>query len=391
MPLVFVHGVATRPKPEYLAEVAQRSALFRQLVLHKEAVVLNPDWGSHAAKFTESLPWLPKPSGDQAYGGGEEAATPGDLGLSGLAEADVSEAVDLAIAGVLEQAVIDAGKQGKPDLAATPQLVALTGAGAAYLDIKVGDEEEPVGEDSFAGQNDAAFAATLEGQLKQASDLEAYGGLGDLIKSGFGAVGGWVGNGLSDVALKAKRADLSKAVAFFLGDIFVYLRQRDVAGAEGVAERLFKPILDALIAGFKAPRHDGEPFVVVGHSLGGVLLFDLLTDPFSLQRLAAEAPGFKIDVLTTVGSQPGFFADLLLYSGKAKAGGKLAKPTMVGVWHNVYDYTDVFSFLAKPAFEGVEDFGYNSSVDLLAAHTAYFKKPSFYQRMRKRLAGLGYP
>ena len=390
MPLVFVHGVATRPKPEYLAEVKQRSALFRQLVLHPDAEVLNPDWGSHAVKFTETLPWLPKPTGTQAYGAGDAVATPGQLGLSALAEADVSEAVDLAISGMLEQAVLDAGKQQNPDLAAKPELVALAAAAATYLEIKAPEDGEPVGEDSLGGKTDAAFAAALEGQLKQAGELQAYGGLGDWLKSGFSAIGGWVGNGLSDAALKAKRADLSKAVAFFLGDIFVYLRQRDVVGSDGVAERLFKPILDDLIAGFKAPRKAGEPFVVVGHSLGGVLLFDLLTDQASLERLAAEAPGFKIDVLTTVGSQPGFFADLLLYTGKAKVGAKLDKPAMVAVWHNVFDYTDVFSFLAKPAFEGVEDFGYNSSVDLLAAHTAYFKKPSFYQRMRKRLAGLGY-
>lgn len=388
MPLVFVHGVATRPKPEYLAEVAQRSALFKSLVLHKDAVVLNPDWGSHAVKFTETLPWLPNPSGNQAYGAGALAGSGGEIGLSAMAQADAAQAVDLAIAGVLEQAIVEAGRAQDPDLAAGRN-VALAKAAALYLDQHAPDET-PAGVDALAGDSDAAFAEALDLQLNMMPGIEAYGGIGDAIKSGLDAVGGWLGNGASDLALKAKRRDLSKGVAFFLGDIFVYLRQREVAGGEGVQARLFKPILDDLIAAFHAPRQPKEPFVVVGHSLGGVLLYDLLTDLDCLARLAAEAPGFKIDLLATVGSQPGFFADLKLYSGKPLTGTLLARPPGVAAWHNVYDFTDVFSFLAAPAFAGVQDFGYDTAVDVLAAHTAYFKRPSFYQRMRKRLQGLGY-
>ena len=188
----------------------------------------------------------------------------------------------------------------------------------------------------------------------------------------------------------AKRRDLSKSVAFFLGDIFVYLRQHDVAGDQGVQARLFTPILDDLIAAHHAPRRAQEPFVVVGHSLGGVLLYDLLTDPVCLNRLRTEAAGLKIDLLATVGSQPGFFADLKLYRDKPRAGNLLAKPANVAAWHNVFDYTDVFSFLAARAFDGVMDFGYDTAVNVLAAHSAYFKRPSFYQRMRKRLQILGF-
>jgi pimeloyl-ACP methyl ester carboxylesterase len=243
---------------------------------------------------------------------------------------------------------------------------------------------------ALTGGNDSAFAAALETQLNQAPAVQAFGGIGDSIQSGLATVGGWIGNGVSDLILMAKRRDLSKGVAFFLGDIFVYLRQHDLAGDQGVQARLFKPILDDLINAFKAPRQQGEPFVVVGHSLGGVLLYDLLTDPKCLRRLEAEAAGFKIDLLTTVGSQPGFFADLKLYRDKPQAGNLLAKPANVAAWHNVFDYTDVFSFLAGEAFDGVTDFGYDTAVDVMAAHSAYFKRPSFYQRMRKRLQGLGF-
>ena len=47
MPLVFVHGVATRPSAEYKAAVKQRDALFRSLVFMRDDVAIhNPDWGS---------------------------------------------------------------------------------------------------------------------------------------------------------------------------------------------------------------------------------------------------------------------------------------------------------------------------------------------------------
>jgi hypothetical protein len=176
-----------------------------------------------------------------------------------------------------------------------------------------------------------------------------------------------------------------------LGDVFFYLRQRDVTGPAGTAARLFDPILVDLIKAAQSERAEREPFVVVGHSLGGVLLYDILTDRTCLDRLEAEAPGFKIDAWLTVGSQPGFFADLKLYGDRPKdAAGRLAKPACVANWMNVYDFTDVLSFLSAPFFADVEDFGYDTAVDLLHAHSAYFKRPSFYKRLELRLKGLGH-
>lgn len=44
MPLVHVHGVATRPTKEYLAFVKQRDALYRSLVFKSETTMIcNPD------------------------------------------------------------------------------------------------------------------------------------------------------------------------------------------------------------------------------------------------------------------------------------------------------------------------------------------------------------
>jgi hypothetical protein len=106
----------------------------------------------------------------------------------------------------------------------------------------------------------------------------------------------------------------------------------------------------------------------VGHSLGGVILYDLLTDRAVLERIEAETGvPLAVDALFTVGSQPGFFADLGLYSKKPTAESKLARPSPVAAWMNVFDFTDVFSFLCAPMFDDVKDFGYDTVVNLIHA------------------------
>jgi hypothetical protein len=49
----------------------------------------------------------------------------------------------------------------------------------------------------------------------------------------------------------------------------------------------------------------------------------------------------------------------------------------------------VLSFSCGKIFAGVEDLEFDNVAGLLEAHSAYFKRPSFYQRLRKRLNELG--
>jgi hypothetical protein len=395
MPLVFVHGVANRPTPEQMAEKAQRDALFRSLTFGRDDLaIFNPDWGSGAARFSAGLPWLPDPDNIQAFGAGANPGLPqqgSPVGLGEIAKKDAVQAVDLAVLAALEEAIEEAGAQ--PEAAANTNLIAMAAAAADYVEpLLVGPGQQPVGKAELAANNDEAFAAALGEELDLASaesDIEAFG-IGDRIRDAVGSLGRWIGNGISDAALRRKRGDLSAAVAMFLGDIFVYLRNRDIEGAEGTADRLFKPILDDLIAASSQAAED-EPLVVVSHSLGGVLLYDMLTDARCLQRLAEEAPNFRIDTWVTVGSQPGFFADLGMYVGRSLGpSGKLAMPGSVTGWMNVYDYTDVLSFLCAPFFDGVKDYGYDTVVDVVHAHSAYFRRPSFYKRLQVRLRESGH-
>ena len=386
MPLVFIHGVATRPTEEYAAEVKQRDALFRTLVFDDPGVTIcNPDWGSFAAQFGADLPWLPNDNGKQAFAVGEVA--PGDttLALGKLAERDGEQAVDLVAMAALDKAIVNAAKAGAPEAAATGDAMKLAVAAAGYLETKKTiASDTPVGIADLRTATNDQFADALSAEIGD-KGVHAYGG--NLIGDAIGYLGGLIGNGLSDLALKAKRRDASRAVSLFLGDVFVYLRDRDTAGPGGTRARLFQPILDDLVKAAKAPRKDGEPFVVVAHSLGGVILYDMLTDDATLAAIkAALGKELVIDALFTVGSQPGFFADLGLYpGGRLPAGQKRPRPDRVGKWLNVYDFTDVFSFLCVPMFDGVGDFGYDTVTDLVHAHTAYFQRPSFYKRLRARL------
>jgi len=394
MPLVFVHGVANRPSVEQTADIAQRDALFRTLTFESNAVeIFNPDWGSHAVKFSDGMPWLPDPNKIQAFSAGDDAGGQHvEIGLGRIAKIDGAQAIDLAVLAALESAVVEAGKNNQPGVAADKDLLKLAKSAADYLDRIVPDATaEPKGVAELVSKTDAEFAEALEAELHaiDGQDVQAFG-IGDRIRDAVSALGGWMGNSVSDTALKAKRRSLSQGTALFLGDIFVYLRQRKVEGTTGTAARLFEPIVVDLIKAAKVERAPKEPFVVVGHSLGGVLLFDILTDKACLDRIGGEVPDFKIDALVTVGSQPGFFADLGLYPDQQKnAAGRFSKPGPVAEWLNVFDYTDVFSFLCKPFFEGVDDFGYDTKVDLLRAHSAYFKRPSFYKRLQIRLKNLG--
>jgi hypothetical protein len=387
MPLVHVHGVATRPTKEYEALVKQRDALYRSIVFKDQtAAVRNPDWGSHAVQFSTDLPWLPKPSGNERFAAGTEQPIL-SAGLGQLATRDAEQAIDLVVMAALEQQIGRALKFNAPELAADPQTIDLAGAAADLISQEGLLSEQPKGLDTLRSDTDAAFAETLGSKLEKA-EAEAFG-LGDKLQDAVRFIGGVLGNGASDLALRTCRRDLSRAVSMFLGDV-IYLGKRNVPGAEGTRERIFEPIINDLVEMAKAAGETGEPLIVVGHSLGGVILYDMLTDTVVRDRLdAAVGRPFAVDALFTVGSQPGFFADLGLYATQPTPQAQLPMPAGVAAWMNVFDFTDVFSFLCAPSFDGVKDFGYDTVVDLLHAHSAYFQRPSFYKRMRVRLEELG--
>jgi hypothetical protein len=103
MPLVFVHGVATRQTDKYAAQVAQRNALFQRLVMSDDKAIYDPDWGSEAVHFGKGG-WVPIKGTAEAYDiGGPPLAVQGPSAAAVAAQHNLEQAVDLALASLLAQ------------------------------------------------------------------------------------------------------------------------------------------------------------------------------------------------------------------------------------------------------------------------------------------------
>jgi pimeloyl-ACP methyl ester carboxylesterase len=123
--------------------------------------------------------------------------------------------------------------------------------------------------------------------------------------------------------------------------------------------------------------------VIVGHSLGGVISYDILTH---------FDPTLEVDLFVTVGSQVALFEEMTLYKESRPdlpqnpPADRLARPANIKRWLNVLDANDIFSFRTEGVFDGVQDFKYETGFGLMEAHGGYFRRPSFYRRLGERLA-----
>jgi hypothetical protein len=169
------------------------------------------------------------------------------------------------------------------------------------------------------------------------------------------------------------RDKLSPRFAQFLGDIFVYL----YGGGQSPKRTAIRELMAKdLNKASRVARDSGGKLIVIGHSLGGVILYDMLTDP-----QAGLDPALRVDLFVTVGSQPGIFQELSLFAQDAPTATKASAER----WWNVFDPGDLLSFRCAPIFEGVEDFEFSSATGIIDAHTTYFKRPRFHARLYERL------
>lgn len=182
-------------------------------------------------------------------------------------------------------------------------------------------------------------------------------------------------------ALTRARESLHAKATRFLGDIFVYLNTHQGAKAPGAIAGV---IMDALRQADHARNPTDDKLIIIGHSLGGVILYDILT---------YFDTNIKVDLFATIGSQIAVFEEMALYRA-SKSGvpanppaDRLDKPINVEKWVNVFDTNDIFSFRAEGVFNGVKDYKYDTGYGLLEAHGGYFSRPSFYKRLAKHLKG----
>jgi hypothetical protein len=184
-------------------------------------------------------------------------------------------------------------------------------------------------------------------------------------------LGSWLWDGVKSLAEGAathygrdRRTGLMNGVSPGLGDILLYERRGD-------------DILAAIETKILALADQKKRVVVLAHSLGGIMMVDLL----SRARQAGSLPVAK---LITVGSQAP-----VLFKFDALGTMRPKHPLPAGApyrpWLNIFDRNDFLSFCATRAFpgaaRGIEDFEVASNVAFPEAHSAYFRQPSFYSKI----------
>ncbi len=340
MPVVFLHGVSTRSNPRTARQTAARDALIRAALLHPpDASVLNPAWGDLLGPLSPpDNPIVPRAASVQALSTAAGEMVPPASGVA----PGFADAVDAFFARAMED--VPAGKLD-------------TVAEAAIDSARYARAEPRPG--WFDPANDADLAADLERAIGR--ETVQLAGSGETVPAGF----------LHPIAatFDAVRPRITQAAASFLGDVFGYLGTRGSKSRPGPIPKLVTEALDdARLAANKL----GAPLIVIGHSMGGNIAFDVI---------GFWRPRLKIDCLVTVGSQVALFRQLNLFPAAPVGSGKAARPENVREWVNVIDPSDALAFLCAPEFRGVKDRDYRTDAGIFGAHNAYFERASFFERL----------
>lgn len=423
MPLVFIHGVNTRKDAQYPASVTLRDGYFHEIALRDVVgdpagvIIENPYWGDDGAWMAWDNACLPLEE-NETFGGGAgevydeilselapDVVAPPDKLLLTLARKDLARAVDClwaaaarSPAGVGDaralEAMIVLGRKAVGYTASAPDLDWLSEVqdDNAFINRLLPEVEAwtpvadaaPAGPPVPAGEGVEGFgAADVWNRIK--------GGMARLGQAAKGVIGGAakvVGEASADLGqaaagavinpiVKKARPGAHKRVSLFLGDVFAYLNNRDAHAP------IVKEVAGALDKADKARRSALDPLIIVAHSMGGIIAYDILT------RLRAE---LVCDVFVTVGSQVGVFAELGLFptipiDRKVSPADRprVTRPKNIRRWINVFDPADVLGYSAARIFTGVEDYAFSSQVTSLTAHSMYFERPHFYERLRDRI------
>lgn len=370
--VVFVHGVANRDSDAWGKAQTQRDELLRKFVFGMDAVIANPYWGKLGANPGPDG-WLALPDfskdGDGIEWlnvGGGSAVAGEEVRLIELARDNFGDTVDAIFAELFD----DYTERGEPipdDVIEVAKMAAAMADAEPKPDWLAGD----VDNDQFIDLLIFRAKSYSPSASETNREIETLG-IGTWLKDGAKRLVDRVRNAGGRLVLAKTRVGLHNRVAQFVGDIFVYLKD----------DSQRKPIRDVIREPIRAAVASGNPVVLIGHSMGGVILADCLGDPGFRASVGLEDGG--IDAFVTVGSQPGFFQELDLL-GMQPAPGAKPKLAAAKTWINVLDELDVLSFRAAALFDGVEDFAFSSGTGILDAHTSYFRRNQFYHRLRVRL------
>ncbi|MGW0582389.1 hypothetical protein ACWD25_42150 [Streptomyces sp. NPDC002920] len=390
MALVFVHGIGNRNAEDFKAATLLRDGHFERYLLPvissdpHTVPIYSPPWGGHGAQLRWNHACLPGSAAESlGVADGDlldlavAAAAPGVAPtgvVTAIARSSMRDAVDLLFTAV------DLRDREPEDVS---ELVEL----AAQLDSYCQTQEllSPLGTEEerypwlVNTHDDIDFLDLL---LRKASApqkpgaYESLGGKGTLRRAreiltdaADGLHSALVGAPATATASGARRL-FGEPLSLLLGDVFVYLEN-----PKPIVDVVAQALEDALDA---APS--GEPLVVVAHSMGGNIVYDILS------RFRRK---LHVQVLITVGSQVGLFAELGLFQYTRSTGlpkpnrHKIPKLKNVDHWINVVDRSDILGYRVGPIFDGAVDYDYPTNKPW--AHSAYFRQPNFHARLAMRV------
>jgi hypothetical protein len=422
--LVYVHGVNTRrgdseqeqrvfdDRIELVRQQFRNVAFADRVTAADGMKVFTPYWGDLGVKFARNLASLPQ-SGVQALAIGQPAAA--ELVVSTAAKLDgdiirqpgvraaplVTIAKTRSLAAAVDLLFAGAANAPKPDAMADAMTSALPDAarfaGAAEQYAAANPKPAWLAD----AEDDPSFVAALYQAVTAAGALPA--GAPKIQSLGFGSdVLSWLQNGatavesavttvadkvtgaVGGVATTATRAGFLQLSGFvrpaasafigrFIGDVFTYL-----SGRQPIIER----VLAEVRAADQARRKGDEELYLVGHSFGGIILYDILT---------AFAPELRCQLYVTVGSQVALFAEIGRLAAEQDVAGAFARgptaprPAAAERWVNIFDMTDFVAFGTKGVFSGATDYQFETDALPLISHIAYFDTPRFFARLRERV------
>ncbi|MBY5694684.1 hypothetical protein [Rhizobium leguminosarum] len=236
----------------------------------------------------------------------------------------------------------------------------------------------------------AILAASVQADVEQQSALAGQGaaqflrGMRDRVNESLSRT---IGSPLAVAGLIAGelRPTLNDFVTRFVGDLLFYMTLRGTANAPGAIPKVLISELES--AAETKRKRAGEPTVLLTHSMGGQIAYDVLTS-----FLPAASSEVKVDFWCATASQVGYFEELNMFLASSKkfsrASGLLTPLPYahLGRWWNVWDPNDIISFTTKGIFaDGIDDEKYWSGMSLAAAHGGYLERPSFYRRFADKL------
>ncbi|OZY86066.1 hypothetical protein CBP51_03270 [Cellvibrio mixtus] len=394
MPIVFVHGVNNRiESADYLPSVERKSVFLKTIlsprigINKKNNFIDFPYWGDSGVKFRWNQASLPSSGEDEElamgipdnrerniqfwlnefnfqYGG--KGINLGALSKSRGFETAVDlmwDVVSVVLDTTSDEVLIDYYNASMQYVAKSPvptwafQSPPLSNE--KFIEILF-NEIEPY---KSAKRADAA------------SEVLGFGSALQSIREIVNRIANAPGDAISALGIKLARESAHSVASQFIGDVFTYLNERGRLGNEGaIVKKIVKSLRDAN----DRKQSGDDKLVVIGHSLGGVILYDILTH---------FAQDVTVDIFITVGSQVALFEEMSLYRKPVDdpRPNRLERPQNIKKWLNVYDTNDIFSFRMSGVFDGVDDYRFDTGYGILASHGGYFERPSFYKRLAARL------